>query len=200
MTGWHTRVASVSDTLQPRDGQLKVSSVEETREDGIAEAVQPAESKTWPLMAGVIAIWGVYSIHHAYEAGLAQAAAPDAAAGAIDVIVVSTVMLIITATLVSRYGRTKGRPAFVLLSVLVWVFWIGILGLFEGFYSHTLKDILYFFFNVPPATLPLPAPLRVIGLIYDIPTNAFGETTGILPFFIGIWIAITWWRLAAQRE
>jgi hypothetical protein len=177
-----------------------MSSVKETRESGTARAVEPTGPTTWPLMAGVIAIWGVYSIHHAYEAGLAQAAAPDAAAGAIDVVIVSTAMLIVTALLIARYGQTKGRRAFVLLTVLVLLFWIGILGFFEGFYSHTLKDVLFFFFNVPPSALPLPAPLQVIGLIYDVPTNVFGETTGVLPFFLGIWIAIAWRRLAARCQ
>lgn len=139
---------------------------------------------------GMVSSWAVFSIHHAYEAGLAHANGP------IEIVIISTIILVATLVLLDRYERTGNLLAYILFSVITLLWWAGVLGLVEGFYGHTLKDILYFVFHVAPAALPRDR----IGLMYDVPTNVFGEVTGVLPFVFGIWIAIAWVRLESQRR
>ena len=138
------------------------------------------------LRTGVVATWAIFSIHHAYEAGLSRAGMP------IDTVVAATVVLLLTLVLLDRYGRTGGRWAFVTLSVVTLVAWVGTVGLVEGLYGHTLKDVLFWIFDMPPGALPR----TNLGLLYDVPTDVFGEVTGVLPFFLGIWIAISWAQMA----
>jgi hypothetical protein len=142
------------------------------------------------MRIGIVSSWAVFSIHHAYEAGLARANSP------IGMVVLSTIVLIATFVLLDLWERTGSLPIYAFFSVVTLFWWVGALGLIEGLYGHTLKDILYFFFHVAPAALPR-AP---IGLTYDVPTNVFGEVTGVLPFVFGIWIAIAWVRLESQRR
>lgn len=51
-------------------------------------------------------------------------------------------------------------------------------------------------FHVQPAALPR-SPL---GTRYDVPTNFFGELTGVLPFAFAILAAVAWGRLALERR
>jgi hypothetical protein len=125
---------------------------------------------------GIVSGWAVFSMHHAYEAGLAQASGP------LGIVVLSTVMLLATLVLLDRYERTGSQGACALFSVITLLWWVGAYGLVEGFYGHTLKDILYFFFHVAPAALPR----TPLGLTYDVPTNVFGEVTGVLPFILSL--------------
>jgi len=56
-----------------------------------------------------------------------------------------------------------------------------IIGLFEGFYNHTIKDILYFSgLNVATWRSLFPPPA------YEVPDNILFETTGILQLLIGL--------------
>lgn len=139
---------------------------------------------------GIVSSWAVFSIHHAYEAGLARANGP------IGMVVLSTIVLIAALALLDLYERTNNLSIYTLFSVVTLLWWVGALGLVEGLYGHTLKDILYFFFHVAPAALPR----TPLGLTYDVPTNFFGELTGVLPFVFGIWIAIAWIRMEGQRR
>ncbi len=141
------------------------------------------------LVIGIISGWAVFCIHHAYEAGLARSNGP------IAIVCVCTAVLIATLVLLEAYKRTGHLGTYVLFSVtLLW--WVGALGLIEGFYGHVLKDILYFLFHVAPTALPR-APL---GLTYDVPTNVFGELTGILPFLSALLVVVGWVRLEIQRR
>jgi cellobiose-specific phosphotransferase system component IIC len=139
---------------------------------------------------GVISSWAVFSIHHAYEAGLAHSNGP------IGIVVISSVILLATLALLERYERTGSQPVYALFSVVTLLWWVGATGLVEGFYGHVLKDILYFFFHVAPAALPRTS----LGLTYDVPTNLFGEVTGVLPFVFAILVAVAWFRLEVQRR
>ncbi len=150
----------------------------------------------WLLGFGVIASWGVFSIHHAYEAGLAQVGSPSEAASAIEMIIISSAMLATTFGLLHLYRRNGGRKTFALFSAVTLFWWVGITGLVEGFYSHTLKDVLYFFFNVSLATMPM----ATLSLTYDVPTNVFGEATGILPLVFGVLTAVAWRSLSKERS
>ncbi len=152
----------------------------------------------WLLGIGVIASWGVYSIHHAYEAGLAQVSSPSDAASAIEMAMTSSVLLVTTFGLLHLYRRTGGRSTFVLFSAVTLFWWVGITGFVEGFYAHTLKDTLYFLFNVSPASMPMP--MANLSLVYDVPTNVFGEATGILPFVFGVLTAVAWRDLSKERS
>jgi len=56
-----------------------------------------------------------------------------------------------------------------------------LIGLFEGFYNHTIKDLLYFSgmtVNTWRSLFPSPA--------YEVPDNVLFESTGILQFPIGV--------------
>lgn len=152
----------------------------------------------WLLGLGVFASWGVFSIHHAYEAGLAQVDSPLEAASAIEMTIISSVMLVTTLAFLHLYRRNRDRKTFLLFSAVTLFWWVGITGLVEGFYSHTLKDVLYFFFNVSPATMPMP--MATLSLAYDVPTNVFGEATGILPFVFGVLTAVAWRSLSKERS
>jgi hypothetical protein len=139
---------------------------------------------------GVVSTWAAFSIHHAYEAGLAHSNGP------IVIVVISTVILLATLALLERYERTDSQSVYALFSVLTLLWWVGANGLVEGFYGHTLKDLLYFLFRVAPAALPR----TPLGLTYDVPTNLFGEVTGVLPFVFAILVAVAWFRLEVQRR
>jgi hypothetical protein len=142
------------------------------------------------MRIGVVSDWAVFSIHHAYEAGLSHDPMP------ISMVIGATVMLVPTLAFLGRYERTGGQLGFVLFSTVTLIAWVGFAGLWEGFYGHTLKDILYFFFHVPPAALPRSA----LGLKYDVPTDVFGEATGVLPFLLSTWVAVAWLQLAVHRR
>lgn len=142
------------------------------------------------MRLGVVSSWAVFSMHHAYEAGLAHANGP------IEIVIISTIILLATLALLDHYERTSSQLVYVLFSVAIFLWWVGANGLVEGFYGHTLKDILYFFFHVAPAALPR----TPLGNIYDVPTNIFGEVTGVLPFVFAILIIVAWFRLEVQRR
>ncbi len=68
---------------------------------------------------------------------------------------------------------------------IAWVAWVGVVGVFEGGYSHLVKVVLWLA-KVPPAKLEKLFPPNE----YVLPDDIFFEASGILTFAIGMWLAV----------
>jgi len=80
-----------------------------------------------------------------------------------------------------------------------WLAWAGVvvilvlpiltIGVFEGFYNHALKNLV--FFTIGPATAA-----RVFAApVYEMPDNVFFEVTGIMQAVLATGAALMLWRL-----
>ena len=77
-----------------------------------------------------------------------------------------------------RYQRRWLLHTYLLIAMLV--FGLGI-GLFEGFYNHAIKNILYFSgMNMRNWRYLYPAPA------YEVPDNFVFESTGVMQFVVGV--------------
>jgi len=90
-------------------------------------------------------------------------------------------VLCICVVLVILY-RVYYRRIWLITYLLIAFITFGLLiGLFEGFYNHVLKNILYFSgLNTATWRAMFPAPA------YEVPQNLVFESTGILQFFVGV--------------
>lgn len=126
-----------------------------------------------------IAAMALTTFHHAYGAVIYEA--PFRKHVAVIVVLVTLVMLIAYNRILKSRSPVSSRIAlWVFLAVTVLMSIAGI-GLFEGFYNHLMKNIL-FFSGMSPVTFNqfFPAPA------YEIPNDFLFETTGILQFFAGM--------------
>lgn len=139
------------------------------------------------MRTGVVSLWAVGSIHHAYGAGRF-----DTPLRLLEVALV-TVVMAVTLALLRRYERTGGQRAYTLFTAVTLVYWVFLSGLFHGFYGHVLKVVSFFFFD---SSLPRFAE----GMGDGPPTDLFFEATGVLCFLLGIWIVVAWRRLAGARR
>jgi hypothetical protein len=94
----------------------------------------------------------------------------------------------------TRVGLAAGYT-FAVITALVPV---GLIGLFEGGYSHLLKNVVYFG-GVRGASFDwwFPAPT------YEIPNDLLFESSGVLQFVIGCYAAVTlaaFWRQLRHRQ
>jgi len=123
------------------------------------------------LVIGAIATLGVTAAHHVY--GGVRYATPWRIHGAVFALAVAAVLL----ALFAAYRRAAGPPgrragwALAILAVLVPVLATGV---FEGFYNHLIKDLLFV------VGLPHGAWLRLFPpSAYVLPDDAWFELTGI---------------------
>lgn len=89
------------------------------------------------------------------------------------------IALIICVIFWELHRRYKIRVCYLIYSLVSFIFFGLIIGLFEGLYNHIIKDIL-FFSGMPYESwknfFPPPA--------YEIPDNFIFESTGILQFLL----------------
>jgi len=128
------------------------------------------------------------AIHHSYGAFIYQTPWRHY----ISLVSVAVIVALALTLFVSWKWMTKpmGRLAlwlFAVISFLIPVIWIG---LFEGGYTHLLKNILYS--SGASRTLYLkmfPPPM------YETPNDVFFETTGVLQVFLGVLAGFYTYRL-----
>jgi len=85
---------------------------------------------------------------------------------------------IIFVLLYRRNHRKLWLNSYLLISLIVFGL---LIGMFEGFYNHTVKDILFFSgLNGATWRSMFPAPT------YEVPDNLIFESTGVAQFLIGL--------------
>jgi hypothetical protein len=126
------------------------------------------------------------TVHHVYGAVIYHTPWRDHAA----IVAVVTVLVSAAAFRIHRSPATSkraGKIAFWSFVVVILLTAVLAIGLFEGGYNHTLKNILYF--TTGDAALMqrlFPPPT------YEMPNDAFFEITGVLQFPLGL---VTGWEL-----
>jgi hypothetical protein len=154
----------------------------------------PVLSHTFRQMyASLIALWALTAIHHAYEA--ARYPVLHYPSALVEGVGAFTVILLLTLVLLDRYERTGGMIAYYLFSAVVIGVWVGAVGAYLSAYYYVLRNLLILTHAAPLATL------RNIWPVEQVPPNdLFHEGTGILIFFIAIWVAVAWLRLERARR
>ena len=147
-----------------------------------------------PILDGALATLFLFTAHHAY--GAIHYGTPWRMHGALLAIPLALV-LSLSARLASRGQATRaGQAANVLFTSLVVTILLAI-GMYEGFYNHVLKNVL-FFAGAPPGLFRtlFPAPL------YELPDDLWFELSGVLQVLPAVWTAGAVLRLArpASRE
>ncbi|AFD07681.1 hypothetical protein [Solitalea canadensis] len=96
-----------------------------------------------------------------------------------DVGVNGGITLLICLIFLYLYNRYKKRIFLILYTLIDFIFFGLVIGIFEGLYNHVLKDILYFS-GMPFDTWRhfFPAPT------YETPNDFIFESTGVLQFFV----------------
>lgn len=125
------------------------------------------------------------TVHHLYGAIIYHTPWRHHAA----VVAVVTVLVLAVSFRVhrSRASERAGKIAFWIFGIVTLLIAVLGIGVFEGGYNHTLKNILYFTTRdmalmerlFPPPT-------------YEMPNDAFFEITGVLQFPLGL---VTGWEL-----
>ena len=117
---------------------------------------------------------------------------------------VAVIALPVLLVLILAYGVYRWRPLTLLSKISMWLFMVlillfpvGLIGLYEGGYNHLVKNVL-FFGGVPRPTLErlFPPPT------YEMPDDLWFEVTGVLQFLIALWAAYYLYRLwrESRRE
>jgi hypothetical protein len=119
------------------------------------------------------------TLHHVYGAIIYHTAWRHHAA------IVAVVTVLVSAALLrlhrSRAGEATGKIAFWMFVIVILFIPVLGIGLFEGLYNHTLKNILYFTSGDAALMQRLFPPPT-----YEMPNNAFFEITGVLQSVLGI--------------
>ena len=87
----------------------------------------------------------------------------------------------------SQLGKRGGEIAFWMFAIVTLIVPVVFVGLVEGGYNHALKNILYFTTTDRALLARLFPPPT-----YEMPNDAFFETTGVLQFFVGL---VAGWEL-----
>ncbi|HEX3252965.1 MAG TPA: hypothetical protein VHS05_26225 [Pyrinomonadaceae bacterium] len=132
-----------------------------------------------------IALMALTTVHHLYGAVIYQTPwRHHAALVATGTVLVSVASFRIHRSMASQRTGQIAFWIFVILSMLIAVLGVG---LFEGGYNHTLKNILYFTTHDAALMQRLFPPPT-----YEMPNDAFFEITGVLQFPLGL---VTGWEL-----
>jgi hypothetical protein len=110
-----------------------------------------------------------------------------------------TVMLLPTIGLLLRYRRTRSPPVLIALGIVVAVVWVVVLGLFEGGYNHTYKDIL-FLAGVPRVQVLKLHPAAMAGDFTYPPDSLLFEASGVLQFLTSLFTVYFVCRLWRVRN
>jgi peroxiredoxin len=86
-------------------------------------------------------------------------------------------------------GHRAGQRSALFAAVLILLFPVGAIGLYEGGYNHVLKNLIYFIGGEAQARALFPPPL------YEMPRDIFFEVTGVAQFPLSIVTAVFTLRL-----
>lgn len=149
--------------------------------------VLDATSKT---MWSALAVLLLTTVHHVYGAYIYNT--PWRHHVAIVSTVTAAILFGSLHVLRTRTGGVAGRIAFWVFAVVTIVVPVVAIGIFEGAYSHVLKDALYFTGasrGLMQQLFPPPA--------YEMPSDAFFEVTGILQLVPAVMAG--WYLIGAVR-
>ena len=129
------------------------------------------------------------SIHHIYGAAIYHTP------WRLHVLMVSVPVIILTLTLhYVLIHKPFNKPAFVIYGVVVFIPSICMIGLFEGFYNHFVKDLMFYTgFSRETLTAMFPPPE------YEMPNDFVFEFTGILQAVICVWLIVCFARLVREH-
>lgn len=145
-------------------------------------SAKPAASTHVRAGAAALLLLSLTALHHIYGAiiyetpwrlHIVQAAVPAA-------IVISVALFVGH----SRRGTSFGRAATWLAAIIIVVFPVAVVGLYEGGYNHLLKNLFYFGFGEDVARTLFPAP------VYKLPNDLIFEVTGIAQFPLSVLAAL----------
>ncbi|BDG05992.1 hypothetical protein [Anaeromyxobacter oryzae] len=125
------------------------------------------------LLSGALATLGLTAAHHAY--GAVRYATPWRLHGAIVALGIGLVMAGVSSVYRRHLDTPLGRLAGWALAIMVLVFPVLVIGLFESLYNHVAKDVL-FFSGAPRDLLARMFPPPT----YEMPNDAWFELTGVL--------------------
>ena len=125
------------------------------------------------------------TVHHLYGAIIYHTPWRHHAA----VVAIVTVLVSVASFRVHRSTASEraGKIAFWIFVIVTMLIVVLGIGLFEGGYNHTLKNILYFTTDDTALMQRLFPPPT-----YEMPNNAFFEITGVLQFPLGL---VSGWEL-----
>lgn len=126
-------------------------------------------------LVATISVYLLTFLHHAYGAWLYKTP------WRMHIVYHGLIILLITATLLALYEWRKQKPFLVSYLLLSGIFFGGLIGLFEGFYNHSLKNVL-FFAGLPASRMRLFFPAS----LYELPNDWLFEITGVLQTVIGV--------------
>lgn len=157
----------------------------------MTDLVLPPRKATPAYAAGAaaLAILVLTSVHHVYGAivfetpwrmHILHAAVPVA-------------IVIVVALAFSNRDSLRGRLLGWLAIVVILVFPVGLIGLYEGGYNHLVKNVVYFAAGRDAALAMFPPPT------YEMPDELLFELTGIAQFPLAVLAIVQLWRLAKRR-
>lgn len=130
------------------------------------------------LISSLVATIGLYvltSLHHAYGAWLYKTP------WRLHVVYQGLIILLITGVFLFLYEWRKKKVFLFLYLVIAGLLFGVLIGLYEGFYNHLVKNILYF------GGLPASAMRRFYpASMYELPNDWLFEVTGVLQAFVGV--------------
>ncbi|WP_089355963.1 hypothetical protein [Ekhidna lutea] len=128
----------------------------------------------------LLAVYLITSFHHVYGAVLYDTPwRTHIAYQGASWLVVSYVLLLICI----RWDRLWLRWIYAIISGF---FFVLAIGLYEGFYNHILKNILYFIGLAEETLLSMYPPPK-----YELPNDWLFELSGILTFGVSVWCFLT---------
>jgi hypothetical protein len=132
----------------------------------------------------ILVEWVITALHH-FEGGLVYGTPNRTFAP-----LIFAIPLLITFGLLYVYKRTRQGFALALFSITTLLLWVGVIGLFEGGYNHTVK-VAFYLTGVSPAVMERFFP----SYEYVWPNDAFFETSGILTLIASYWPGLYTFRL-----
>ncbi|CAD5294059.1 conserved membrane hypothetical protein [Imperialibacter sp. 89] len=133
---------------------------------------------TFPMMLSVLTVYFTTAGHHIYGAILYSTPWRTHIATS------GLFWLGLSIALIVAYKAWNRRLILWLFTATTGFFFVGAIGLYEGFYNHMVKNIVYFA-GVPEATLLIYYPPPK----YELPNDWLFEVTGVLTFLVCTWCA-----------
>lgn len=146
-------------------------------------------------MTGIalVAEYAITTVHHVYGGVIYRSRER------LFVAPIAVIPLLITLGFLYLYKRTRSGVALTLFSSITTLFWVITIGLFEGGYNHTFKDLLFLAKGPSTTTYKLYRPFLFFEYIYP-PNDIFIETTGVLTLVAASFPALFTYRLLRGRH